>query len=177
MSETEQIANPFGLPALRHLGDLAGTSPTIIVDTREQCPLIFERLESRPGTLQTGDYSIAGLESLFCVERKSISDLLGCCMRGNRERLERELHRLRGFRFKRLVIVGTEAEILKGDYRSNIKPQSVLATLNAFEVRYDLPVVFCPTASMAAQKVEAWAFWYAREAVEAVNNLYRSVRN
>ena len=177
MIETEQIANPFGLPALRHLGDLAGTSPTIIVDTREQCPLIFERLESRTSTLQTGDYSVAGLEELFAVERKSLPDLLGSCMRGNRERFERELHRLRGFCFKRILIVGTEAEILKGDYRSNIKPSSVLATLNAFEVRYNVPVVFCASARSAAYQIERWAFFFAREVISSANNLLRSVRS
>jgi hypothetical protein len=33
-------------------------------------------------------------------------------MGDNRERFERELHRLRGYRFKRLLVVGSEAEIL-----------------------------------------------------------------
>jgi hypothetical protein len=30
------------LPALRHLGELAGAKPIIIVDTREQEPLAFQ---------------------------------------------------------------------------------------------------------------------------------------
>lgn len=177
MTEPQQIANPFGLPALARLGELAGKSPVIVVDNREQDPLRFERLESRPGTLLTGDYSIAGLEHLFAVERKTIPDLVGCCMGSNRERFERELHRLRGFRFKRLLIIGSEREIRQGVVHSRINPASVLATLSAFEVRYDLPVVFCPVASLAAQKIESWAFWFAREMVEGVNNLHRSLRN
>jgi DNA excision repair protein ERCC-4 len=168
---------PFELPASRKLGDLAGSAPVIIVDTREQSPLAFERLESRAGTLQTGDYSVAGLEELFAVERKTVPDLVGCCMRGNRERFERELHRLRGFRFKRLVIVGTEREIRQGVTHSRINPASVLATLNAFEMRYDLPVVFCPTAEIAARKIETWAYWFSREVVEVVNNLCRNARS
>lgn len=32
------------------------------------------------------DYSVADLESLFAVERKSMSDLVGCCAGQNRER-------------------------------------------------------------------------------------------
>jgi DNA excision repair protein ERCC-4 len=177
MTETEQLANPFGLPALVGLGELAGKAPVIVVDTREQDPLAFERLESSPGTLTTGDYSIRGLEHLFAIERKTVPDLVGCCMRSNRERFERELHRLRGFRFKRLLVIGSEREIRQGVTHSRINPASVLATLNAFEMRYDLPVVFCPTAEIAARKIETWAFWFAREVVEAVNNLYRSVRD
>jgi hypothetical protein len=48
------------------------------------------------------------------VERKSIGDVVACCVGQSRERFERELHRLRGFRFKRLLVVGNEAEILAG---------------------------------------------------------------
>jgi len=164
------------LPALRGLGTLADHEPVIVIDTREQDPLAFGRLQSIRGTLQTGDYSIRGLEEQFAVERKSISDLVGCCMGDSRQRFERELHRLRGFRFKRLLIVGTEEEILSGRYHSNIKPQAVMATLGAFEARYDLPVVFRPSPELAAAQIERWAFWHAREVVEQVNNLWRSAR-
>ena len=98
------------LPALRHLGDLADQRPTIIVDTREQTPLLFTRLPSVRSGLLTADYSIRGLEHLFAVERKSIPDLVSCCCASNRERFENELHRLRGFRFRRLLIVGSVQE-------------------------------------------------------------------
>jgi DNA excision repair protein ERCC-4 len=163
----------MNLPALRSLGELADAEPVIVVDTREQLPLPFSRLKTRSGALVTGDYSVAGLESLFAVERKSISDLVGCCVGQNRERFERELHRLRGFRLKRLLIVGTEAQIQEGQYCSNIKPQAVMATLGAFEARYDLPVVFKPNPELAAAQVERWAYWFTREMVEVVNDLWR----
>ena len=85
----------FKLPALRSLGELAERQPIIVVDTREQKPLSFQRLEAVPGTLAIGDYSIAGLEHLFAVERKTIADLVGCCAPAeNRSRFERELHKL-----------------------------------------------------------------------------------
>jgi DNA excision repair protein ERCC-4 len=163
----------FQLPALRSLGELADRAPEIVVDTREQDPLAFERLASVRGTLQTGDYSVAGLEDLFSIERKTVSDLVGCCMGENRDRFERELHRLRGYRFKRLLVVGSEAEILAGQYHSNIKPNAVLATVWAFEMRYDLPVVFVPSPGDGARRIERWAFYFAREVVAATNNLWR----
>jgi len=47
--------------------------------------------ESRLGTLQSGDYSVAGCEELFAMERKTIGDLVGCFMGENRQRFEREL--------------------------------------------------------------------------------------
>ena|SRR5258708_4697221 len=129
-----------GLRVPRGLGEQINVEPTIIIDTREQDPLVFSRLKTVSGSLLTGDYSVVGLEALFAVERKSNEDLVSCCVGKNRERFERELHRLRGFRFKRLMVIGSEEEILRGQYRSGIRPQAVMATLGAFEVRYDLPV-------------------------------------
>jgi ERCC4-type nuclease len=163
----------FKLPALKSLGDLSGAEPKIIIDSREQNPLPFSRLKTQPGTLISGDYSIKGLEQHFAVERKSIADLISCCMGQNRERFERELHRLRGFPFARLLVIGTEEEILQGRYYSNIQPKAVMATLCAFEVRY-VPVVFAATPEAAGRMVERWGFWFAREAVEAVNDLWRA---
>ena len=163
------------LPALRELGQLADVSPTIVIDTREQTPLCFRRLPSRQGTLQSGDYSIAGCEQLFAIERKTISDRVGCCTGESRARFERELHRLRGFRFRRLVIIGTELEIQQGVAFSRLSPKSVMGSLASFEIRYDLPVLFCATAERAAQQVETWAWYFAVEQVKTVNNLWRSL--
>ncbi len=165
----EPANNKFS--ALRSLGKLAVAEPVIIVDTREQDPLPFSRLRTQSGILITGDYSVAGLENLFAIERKTIADLVSCCTGQNRERFERELHRLRGFRFKRLIIVGTEEQILRGNFQSNIKPKAVLATLSAFEVRYDLPVIFSETPEAAAHRIEAWSFWFAREVIKPAKAL------
>jgi ERCC4-type nuclease len=134
----------------------------IIVDTREQNPLMFTRYEAVRGSLLSGDYSIAGLEHLFSIERKSIADLVQSVTTG-RERFERELHRLRGFDFARLLIVGREEEVRAGHYRSTAKPKAVLHSLHAFEVRYDIPVVWADTPEDAAKLIERWGFWYARE--------------
>jgi DNA excision repair protein ERCC-4 len=147
----------------------------IIIDTREQTPLTFERFEAVTGTLQSGDYSIQGLEHRFAIERKSIPDLVQSLTTG-RERFERELHRLRGFDFKRLLIVGTEEEIHKHEYRSKTTPKSVLHSLNAFEVRYDIPVVWGGSESHSARLIERWAFWYAREIEKTARQFSESIK-
>lgn len=159
-------------PSKVHAG-ATDIDPVILIDSREQNPLVFSKLATVTGTLMTGDYSILGLEELFSVERKSIGDLVSCCCAGNRDRFERELHRLRGFRFKRLLIVGSEDAILAERYRSNIKPQAIIATLGAFEIRYDVPVVFKPTPEAAAAQIERWAHWFSREVRLAATNLLR----
>lgn len=162
------------LPALRSLNRLADICPTVIIDTREQDPLPIQRLPAIRGTLQSGDYSFTGGQDLFALERKTVADIVSCCIGKSRERFERELHRLRGFRFKRLLIIGTRSEIQQGHYRSSVKPCSVLHSLAAWEARYDLPVLFCATPGAAARQVESWAFWYARELVENVNAILRA---
>ncbi len=161
------------LPALRCLGALADVRPTIVVDTREQDPLTFARLASERAALQTGDYSFRGGEDLFAVERKSIPDLVSCCVGESRERFFRELHRLRGFRFKRLLIIGTHGDIEAGAYRSSITPRAVLATIACIEARFDVPAVFAATPDDGGRQIERWAYWFARELVEVTNTLAR----
>ena len=165
------------LPALRHLADLADRKPVVVVDTREQDPLPIERLPVVRAGLFTGDYSVAGLESVFAIERKSIADLTGCCTQANRVRFEHELHRLRGFRFKRLLIVGTRGEVEAGAYRSRIKPAAVLGSLAAWEIVFDCPVVFEPDPASAARRVESWAWYAAREHVKRCNALLRGTKH
>ncbi len=161
------------LPALRNLGDLADVHPIIVIDSREQKPLRFKRLDSVCDTLTSGDYSFAGGEDLFAVERKSIADLTSCCVSSNRLRFERELHRLRGFHFARLLIVGTIEDIEQHHYRSRIESKSVLHSLAAWEARYNIPVVFTPTPGDAALLVEDWTVWFARELVTQCNGILR----
>jgi ERCC4-type nuclease len=85
--------------------------PVVVIDTREQSPLPFARLLAERGTLQSGDYSFRGGEELFAVERKTVADFATCRIGENRARFFRELHRLRGFRFKRLLVVGSHEAI------------------------------------------------------------------
>ena len=143
---------------LSAMNKLGGGLPCIIIDTREQTPLAFE-FPSVRGTLPLGDYSFIGGEDDFAVERKSISDLCGCVTH-DRERFEREMNRLRGYRFRALLVCGTRADIETHNYRSQVEPSAVLASLTMWHVRYGIAPVFCATATDAARQVELWA-WYA----------------
>ena len=85
------------------------TQPTIIVDSREQTPLVFSLFASEVGTLQTGDYSLKGLEDSITIERKSIADLIGSLTSG-RERFQREIQRMQAYRSRTLLIVGNGSD-------------------------------------------------------------------
>jgi DNA excision repair protein ERCC-4 len=133
-------------------------SPIIITDTREQTPLVFQTLASERGTLQSGDYSVAGLEHDFAVERKSVPDLCGSLTR-DRERFERELHRLRGFSFARILIVGSPMEV----QRTAANSKAIFSSIGAFEARYRIPFIWEPSPDLAARLVERWAWFFWRE--------------
>jgi ERCC4-type nuclease len=173
-AEIDRIDARATLPALRGLAELADLRPVIVIDTREQEPLTFTRFEAVRDTLYSGDYSVRGLENSFCVERKSLDDIANCCVNSNRDRFEHELHRLRGYQFKRLLIIGTREEIGAGRYHSRVVPKAVLATLGAFEVRYSIPLVFCSSPQEAAAAIERWAFYYSREVMKLAQVLSKS---
>jgi len=136
--------------------------PTIITDTREQTPLVFTHLPSERGTLTSGDYSVKGLEHDFAIERKTISDLLSSCTKG-RDRFQRELHRLRGFDFARLLIIGDPHEVVK--LAKN--PKAIFSSLTAFECRWRIPVVWESDPATASRLVERWVWFYSSQRTRA----------
>lgn len=161
------------LPLLKSVASLRGAEFRVVIDTREQTPLPLQ-CQHRTDTLRTGDYSLDGATESIAIERKSIADLVGCCIGDNRERFSRELHRLRGYQFRRLLIIGERDAIERHEYRSQIEPSAVLNTLWAFEVRYDVPVVFVRNGVGGAELVERWCWYYAREVVLQINNMARA---
>jgi len=142
--------------------------PPIIVDTREQTPLVFPAVvQLKRGTLKTGDYSVAGYEDQFTVERKSLPDLVHTVIH-ERERFEHELERMRSFRFRRILVTVPYADVSAGSYsfcRAN--PRSVIASINAFEMRYGVPAVFAAGVGEAATRVINWAYYFVREMTKA----------
>ncbi len=119
----------------------------IIQDSREQAPYAFNATKYagvtvEVGTLQTGDYSLAGLTDRIALERKSLSDLCGTLTAG-RERFQRECERGRGLEYFGLVIEASMADVRNHSYRSAMTPQSLLQTLAAWSIRYGLHVHWC----------------------------------
>lgn len=152
---------PFPLPPSKN----DGNPPfTIVIDTREQTPLTFPRdVPTIRAGLHTGDYSIAGCEDVFTVERKSLADLVHTVIH-DRARFERELERMRAFQFRRVVCTATIDAVRRGNYpHSRANPKSVLASIAAFEVRYNVPFVFAGSAFEAVRRIVDWARYFMRE--------------
>lgn len=109
----------------------------IVIDSNEQNPLKFGKIPTVTKKLDSGDYSILGMEYSVCIERKSQSDFYGSIVGDGRERLYLLFERTRHVGFKAFVIECEEAEILTPELtRSGVKPSSVYATISSWEVKH-----------------------------------------
>jgi ERCC4-type nuclease len=150
-------------------------TPTILVDTREQTPLDIQGYPVEVATLPAGDYGVKGFSDWsnprFAVERKSLNDLVGS-LTGERERFMRECQLLRRFQFAAIVIEAWQGEVQFGQYRSLTKPQSILASLAAIQVRYNIHIVWAGDHDGAARTVER----LVRQFVRGVEKDHKALR-
>ena len=123
----------------------------VVIDTREQHPYEFEglsaghRYKHRPwvvtttrATLQSGDYSLQGLESAVSVERKSLQDLYST-IGHSRDRFERELQRLHegAYHVAAVVVEASWEGILRQPpIWTRLRPQTVFRSVLAWTMRY-----------------------------------------
>ena len=128
---------------------------TIIVDTREKVNSHVTKYFEKQGIpcvsrkIDTGDYSACvgalTLEKDIVIERKANLDEICGNFTVERERFEREFLRAKAYGTKVVLIVenATWSDVFLGNYRSKVKPQSLLGSLFAWMVRYNITVLFC----------------------------------
>lgn len=148
----------------------------ILHDTREQSPYLFARYEGvtvEAATLQTADYSLAGLTDRIGIERKSLSDLTGTLTAG-RERFVRECERGAAFDYFALVIEASMEDVRRHNYRSQMTPQSLLQTLAAFSVRYGLHVHWCGSREGGEYMTFSLLQKYLREAENRLKTIIKA---
>lgn len=133
----------------------------VICDTREQTPFDLTPLKVTRGTLETGDYSIVGLEKIVAVERKSMSDLMGCIGR-ERERFEREIQRLMAYQIKALILECHISQIQLKQYRGDVHPNAALGSLLGWQVR-GLPIIWGGDAITAGQLCSKFLYLAAKK--------------
>jgi ERCC4-type nuclease len=110
----------------------------ILIDTREQTPWYFDEfeVETEVRGLKTGDYSVDGYEEKICVERKSVSDLVGTITRG-RDRFQRELGRMQEMDFAAVVIEADWAEVIRWCLtHTEMNPKSLNNSMLTFQMRF-----------------------------------------
>jgi hypothetical protein len=143
----------------------------VVVDSREQAPYHFQGVRADAKGfkvpiivrtvvkgLETGDYSIVGLENRITIERKSLADAYGTFGDG-RERFERELERMRSYEYSAVVIEAGWEHAL--NYVPPIRPvpkkrftsKHFFRSVLAWDVRYPTKWYTAPTAFLAERIV------------------------
>ena len=132
----------------------------ILVDTREQettrskaryaqfgCP--YERT-----TIKTGDYSVKfqlpdgdwyDMSGEISVERKMNLDEICMCFGEQRKRFIKEFERLKENNIRMWLLIENASfkKAYDGTYRSRYRPQSLVASLLAWQARYNCRMVMC----------------------------------
>ena len=128
---------------------------TVKIDTREQLPYLFQHIKpivpTEFGTLQSGDYSIVGMENRIAIERKSVNDFYGSITRGRRH-LEAEFQRMEQMNFSAIIVEGQLKSIFDPIlYGRKVTPQAIRATIAAWSIKYKTRWFFVPSRAMGEQ--------------------------
>jgi DNA excision repair protein ERCC-4 len=156
---------------------LKGEPLVWLVDTREPWPHPWMRFlapwsQVQQATLETGDWAIAGMETIVAIERKTVPDLLGC-MGKERERFERELARSRNLAGFAVVVEGSwQAFLTAGHVQRNFTVESLEGSIAALSRRYRVPFMFCCTVELAAR----WAIRFLTSGVTELEDRLAKVR-
>ena len=125
----------------------------IIRDTKEQCGYLFNTINPQPAIidrhLETGDYSIEGLENEITIERKSLIDAYRTFGK-ERRRFEAELRRMTEFKFAAVVIEADWVSIIRfPPVWSQMRPKAFFASIVAWSQRYNVHFFTCPNRAFA----------------------------
>src|SRR5687767_13911153 len=111
--------------------------PTFIRDSREQLFWTFPEDVAKTvvQALPSGDYSILGLTDKVAIERKTLSDFVGCCVQSWR-RFRRELERLQSYESAVVAVEANVEDVFSKKYRSALHPHAVLGRAQAIFLDY-----------------------------------------
>jgi hypothetical protein len=133
----------------------------VIRDTREKDGWYFKESNYCQGMidqkLDTGDYSVQGLEDVLCIERKgSVSEIANNIVD---KRFDRELDRMKEFKYKFLILEFGIKDIMSFPEGSDIprakwnkiriKGSFILKRLAEIQTKYDIHVVACEDKACA----------------------------
>lgn len=129
----------------------------IIVDTREQQPWEFENMVKSVSKLDTGDYSLKGLENILCIERKkSVSEVANNI---TESRFKDVVARMSQFQYAFLLLEFDLDDVLAYPVGSNvpkkmwdklkITPKFILKHLVELQLLHNIKVLFCGSPSSA----------------------------
>jgi len=122
----------------------------IIIDTREQQAWEFPRHTTANKKLDTGDYSLGGLEDILCIERKkSVSEIASNI---TEKRFEDVLERMTKYKYTYMIFEFSLTDVLMYPQGSEIprhkwkyiriSPNFILKKLSEYMVNYNIKIIF-----------------------------------
>jgi ERCC4-type nuclease len=136
---------------------------TIIIDTREQQPWTFDNHITANQKLDTGDYSIQGLEHLLAIERKkSVAEIANNI---SEKRFVDVLERLSKIPYKFILLEFSLDDVYNFPIGSDIpkklwpklkiSPKYLLKYLTEIQLKYGIHVIYCGDKSNAEKMAES----------------------
>ena len=155
---------------------------TIVKDSREQEGYTFEASSSRYHTckgmvvrkLDTGDYSLEGLEDKVCIERKASVVEFANNIGHDTVRFTKEIERMKPFPYKFLILEFSLSDLMDFPERSGI-PESdwgklkvtnkfMLRRIMEYQMHHDVHVIFCDCKKNAK--------WAVLSILKRINEIY-----
>lgn len=146
----------------------------IICDTREQKNdhiigyFTKNKILNKARKLDEADYSFEldgiSFEDEVSIERKANWDELAGNITKERNRLEGEFFRAKAQGKKVFLLIenGTYADLLSGNYESNLNPNSFFSTLMAWQARFNLTIILC-RKSESGKIIHGIGYYWVRE--------------
>lgn len=154
--------------------DLRPEDVTAIVDTREQLPLNLAPLQTRVGTLATGDYSVAGLEHHVTIERKSLPDYLACIGR-ERDRFGAEMQRILAYPVRAVFVEAEWSDLETGEWRSRVEPNAVIGSTLGWITR-GVPIILTGTRERSQHLAARMLYLAAKHQWDVLKTLFAEVK-
>lgn len=158
---------PVRPPTVPVLAERGGTQlrtprPTVIIDTREQHSLSFERFEGwfsgiEHRALPLGDYSIKGMEDTCAVERKDLGDLVQSFTAKRAVFIDR-LRRMSELPHGLLLITASLGEIKSNYPHSAANPNRITQSLVAVLAGLRLPFICTESHQLGEEIVASYLY-------------------
>ena len=133
----------------------------IIQDTREQIPWDFTFFGEQQviKKLDTGDYSLEGLEDIFCIERKRSTSEIAINLGSKNKTFIKELDRIMDFKYKFLICEFSIKTLQSFPAFSGIPKKELkfirinanymISLLTKYEEKYGLEIIYCNNVNEA----------------------------
>jgi hypothetical protein len=165
--EWQMTAAPVSHPVIPVLAERGGTQlttprATVLVDTREQNPFNFSRFRGwfagiEKKALAMGDYSVAGLEDVCAVERKSLSDLVHSCT-VDRNTFINRLRQMARYPHRLLVVTSALSQVKSPYAHASVDPNRTTQFLVAVLAGLQVPFVCSETHELGEELVGSYLY-------------------